>query len=94
METHETDPELLCDEPPLSDEEIQLLRQGYNEAMRGELLDARQVLAEIRAKYRLPFPGSKADELRMIREGYEAALRGEVVDAKQAIGQVRAESGL
>ena len=38
-------------EPPLSDEEIRLLKQGYDEAMQGELLDARQTLAEIRLKY-------------------------------------------
>ena len=94
METDEADHGLVCDEPPLSDEEIQLLRQGYNEAMRGELLDARQVLAEIRAKYRLSSPESEAEELRMIREDYESAMRGEVVDARQAIAEIRAESGL
>ena len=43
----------LSYEPPLTDDEIRLLKQGYDEAMRGELLDARQVLEEIRAKFGL-----------------------------------------
>lgn len=38
-------------EPALSDAEIRSLRQGYDEAVRGELYDARKMLAEIRAEY-------------------------------------------
>ena len=38
-------------EPPLSDAEIRSLRQGYDEAMRDELYDARKMLAEIRAEH-------------------------------------------
>lgn len=38
-------------EPPLSDAEIRSLKQGYDEAMRGELYDAQEMLAEIRAEY-------------------------------------------
>ena len=84
----------LSYEPPLTDDEIRLLKQGYDEAMHGELLDARQVLEEIRAKYRLSSPGSEADELRMIREDYESAIRSEAIDAKQAIERIRTESDL
>lgn len=36
-------------EAPLSDAEIRSLKQGYDEAMRGELYGAREMLAEIRA---------------------------------------------
>lgn len=52
METDETAFDLSY-EPPLTDDEIRLLKQGYDEAMRGELLDARQVLEEIRKKYEI-----------------------------------------
>ena len=45
-----SDFEAYC-EPPLSDAEIRSLKQGYDEAMRGELYDAREMLAEIRAEY-------------------------------------------
>lgn len=45
-----SDFEQYC-EAPLSDDEIRLLRRGYEEAMRGELLDARSVLEEIRARH-------------------------------------------
>ncbi len=38
-------------EPPLTDAEIRSLKQGYDEAMRGEFRNAREMLAEIRAKH-------------------------------------------
>ena len=43
----------LEEEAPLSDAEIQILKRGYEEAVRGETRDAFESLAEIRAAYGL-----------------------------------------
>lgn len=90
-----TDFEEYC-KPPLTDEEVEALKQGYAEAMRGELRNAREMLAEIRSTGfgRHREPALTLEQRQMIREDYESALRGEVVDAATTVARIRAKYDL
>lgn len=52
MATDETNPQSSC-ERPLSDDELRMIREDYEFAMRGEVIDAKQAIAQIRAAYGL-----------------------------------------
>ena len=97
-------------EPRLSEAQKWAIREGYAEAMRGEVVDARTALEEIRVAHGFPRHGEDdgepahsgredSDKLseetrRAILEGYGEALRGEFVDALTALEEMRMRDGL
>lgn len=84
------------------------IREDYDAAMRGEVVDARAALEEIRVAHGFPLhayseeplqperedSGELSEEMkRAILEGYEEALRGEGVDARTALEEMRIAHG-
>lgn len=97
------------DEPRLSEAQKRAIREGYAEAQRGEFVDARTALEEIRVAYGFPRhgeddgepvrsewenPGELSEEMkRAILEGYSESLRGDGVDMKAALEEIRVAHG-
>ena len=93
----------------LTEEQKREIREGYDAAMRGEVVDARTALEEIRIAHGFPRHGEEDGETprseregsselseemkRAILEGYGEALRGEFVDALTALEEIRAAHG-
>lgn len=96
--------------PRLNEAQKRAIREGYAEAQRGEFVDARMALEEIRvahgferhgedggnpARSERENPGELSEEMkRAILEGYGEALRGEFVDALTALEEMRKRHGL
>lgn len=92
----------------LSEAQKRAIREDYDAAMRGEVVDARAALEEIRVVHGFPLhedseeplqperedSGELSEEMkRAILEGYSEALRGDYVDASAALEEIRVAHG-
>lgn len=78
----------------LTQEQKDEIREDYAAAMRGEVVDARTALEEIRSSLCPPTPGELSEEMkREILQGWNEALRGEVVDMETVLEEIRREHG-
>ena len=82
-------------ENKLTQEQVDEIREDYEAAMRGEVVDARTALEEIRSYLYPPTPEELSEKMKQeILHSYNEALRGEVVDAPTAIEDMRRRHNL
>lgn len=76
-------------EAPLDEAEGESLLAGYQDYLDGNVVGAREMLAQIRTEYGLHEPPLNDAQREMILEDYAAAKRGETVDADVALEEIR-----